>query len=127
MHYGWLLPESVISELIQRAEAKNELCYASICVAPRVVRFIDESMSMELVVDDMIKDLQLNIPLRQYINLVFTSASKSGTGLCLTVYTNHVMGKLLTDKEIRTLAEHVGLTQLTPLWYPSAIRFEWEY
>ena len=127
MHYGWLLPESVISGLLQRAGAKNELCYASICVEPRFVRFVDEPMSMELVVDDMIKDLHLNIPVRQYINLVFTSTTKSGTGLCLTVYTNHVTGKLPTNKEIRTLAEHIGLTQLNPLWYPSAMRFEWEY
>ena len=97
MHYGWLLPQSVQDRILLQAEARNDLCHVTFYVPQEsdgelhATRIVDRQVSMELLVDDLIKDLKLNIPVLQFINSVFTN-TESGDDLCLTVYTNHVGG-----------------------------------
>ena len=131
IHYGWLLPQSVQDGILQRAEANNDLCYATFHFPQasnnelHATQIINKQMSMEFFVHDMIEALKLNITVDQLINWVFIN-TEPGSDLCLAVYSNHVRGKLPTDKEIATLAEHLGLTEVTPYWYPSAVDFQWE-
>ncbi len=78
---------------------------------------------MEMVVDTLITDLGIRIPVRQFVNLALLG-DRRGTP-CLTLYTNHTKALLPVDQDVRKLADSLGLTD-QPHWYPCRINFEWD-
>lgn len=139
MDYGWVLPQSVKDDLLQRAETRGLVQNATIIAGPdlglnipdsdrnpdiknEVIHFVNRPLTMELVVDALIKDLGIRIPALQFINLVFTKSDRNGA-FCLTLYTNYAR-TLPTDKGVEKLAAELGLTDRS-YWHPHGIRFQW--
>lgn len=132
MHYGWLLSKSVQEDLIHRAEEQDLVEYFGKLVWDPVLREthevddgINRPLTMEMVVDALVTDLGVRIPVTNFINLALTGPDCWGT-LCLTLYSNHTKALLPNDQDVRKLADALGLTD-APHWYPCFLDFAWDY